>query len=155
VSEEGIFSVVYLSAGTRRFSVPDLEQILTKARETNSKLGISGMLLFKGGNFLQVLEGDRGKVMTLFDKIAQDPRHNRITVLFKGVSAQRDFPDWSMGFYDLDSPDTAKITGFSPFLRTTLTTSDCLDARRAKRLLLLFKDEKLLSSAHCAVQGRK
>ena len=43
MSEEGIFSVVYLSEGTRRFSVEDLEQILTKARETNSKLGISGI----------------------------------------------------------------------------------------------------------------
>jgi hypothetical protein len=80
MSEDGIFSVVYLSEGTRSFSEQDLQQILTKARETNSKLGISGMLLFKGGKFLQVLEGDREKVMTLFDQIAQDPRHNRVTL---------------------------------------------------------------------------
>jgi hypothetical protein len=152
---DSIFSVVYLSEGTRSFSGTDLQEILTKARKNNSKLGISGMLLFKGGNFLQALEGDREKVMTLFDKIAQDPRHKRITTLFKGVSAHRDFPDWSMGFHDLNSPDIKKIPGFSHFLHTTLTTSDFVDARRAKRLLLLFKEEKLFGSAHCAVQGSK
>lgn len=155
MSTESIFSLVYVSEGTHSYSAHDLQQILTKARETNSKLGISGMLLFKGGNFLQVLEGDREKVMTLFDKIVRDSRHHRVTVLFKGESEQRDFPDWSMGFHDLDSPDTKKIPGFSDFLRTTLTTSDFTDMRRAKKLLLLFKEEKLLGSAHCAIQGRK
>jgi hypothetical protein len=76
---DSIFSVVYLSECTRSFSGRDLRELLTKAREKNSKLGISGMLLFKAGNFLQVLEGDREKVMALFDKIAKDPRHDRIT----------------------------------------------------------------------------
>ena len=56
---DSVFSVVYLSEGTRSFSGKDLQEILTKARENNSKLGLSGMLLFKGGNFLQALEGDR------------------------------------------------------------------------------------------------
>ena len=94
-------------------------------------------------------------MMALFDMIVLDSRHRRVTVLFKGVSAQRDFPDWSMGFHDLDSPDTKKIPGFSNLLGTTLTTSDFVDTRRAKKLLLLFKEEKLLGSAHCAIQGRK
>jgi hypothetical protein len=49
---DSVFSVVYLSEGTQSFSGKDLQGILTKARENNSKLGISGMLLFKGGNFL-------------------------------------------------------------------------------------------------------
>jgi len=155
MSADSIFSLVYISEGTRSFKAQDLQQILTKARETNSKLGISGMLLFKAGDFLQVLEGDRERVMALFDMIVLDSRHRRVTVLFKGVSAQRDFPDWSMGFHDLDSPDTKKIPGFSDFLGTTLTTSDFVDTRRAKKLLLLFKEEKLLGSAHCAIQGRK
>jgi hypothetical protein len=155
MSADSIFSVVYLSEGTRNFSGKDLRELLAKARETNTKLEITGMLLFKAGNFLQVLEGDREKVLTLFEKIAQDQRHHRITVLFKGASAQRDFPDWSMGFHDLDSPDTKKIPGFTHFLRTTLTSSDFADARRAKRLLLLFKEEKLFGSAHCAIQGSK
>jgi hypothetical protein len=60
-----------------------------------------------------------------------------------------------MGFHDLDAPDTIQIPGFSHFLRTSLTSADFEDAKRAKRLLLLFKEDKLLGSAHFAVQGGK
>ena len=51
-----IFSLVYVSEGNTTFSKKDLRELLTKSRENNSKLKISGMLLYKGGNFLQVLE---------------------------------------------------------------------------------------------------
>ena len=150
-----IFSLVYVSEGNTTFSKKDLRELLTKSRENNSKLKISGMLLYKGGNFLQVLEGEKEAVLALYDKISRDQRHARITTLFQGVSTQRDFPDWSMGFYDLNSPETRAIPGFSDFLHTSLTSTDFADVRRAKRLLLLFKEEKLLGSVHCVIKGRK
>ncbi|MGA1984686.1 MAG: BLUF domain-containing protein [Candidatus Sulfotelmatobacter sp.] len=150
-----IFSLLYLSKGTIPFSAKDLRELLDKARENNSRLGVTGMLLFRGGNFLQVLEGNQETVVALYQKIAQDSRHDQLTTLFQGVAPQRDFPDWSMGFHDLDAPDTIQIPGFSHFLRTSLTSADFEDAKRAKRLLLLFKEDKLLGSAHFAVQGGK
>ena len=152
-NSDDVFSLIYLSEGTVDFSQQDLRELLTKARENNSALGVSGMLLFKSGNFLQVLEGDEETVLALFKKISLDTRHARIVPLFQGVSPRRDFPDWSMGFHDLNSPDTKNIPGFSYFLSTSLTTADFVDAKRAKRLLLLFKEEKLLGSAHVRVQG--
>jgi hypothetical protein len=100
-----------------------------------------------------VLEGEKETVLALFRKISLDKRHTRITQLFQGVSPARDFPDWSMGFHDLNSPDTKNIPGFTHFLSASLTTADFVDAKRAKRLLLLFKEEKLLGSAHVRVQG--
>jgi hypothetical protein len=145
---DDIFSLTYLSEGTVPFSKTDLRELLIKARENNSKLGITGMLLFKGGNFLQVLEGEKEKVLALYDRVAQDRRHARITILFQGVSKKRDFADWSMGFHDLNAPETMNIPGYSAFLHASLTS-------RAKRLLLLFKEERLLGSAHCLIQGRK
>jgi hypothetical protein len=141
-----IFSLLYLSEGTVPFSQEDLRALLTKSREDNAKLGITGMLLFKHGHFLQVLEGIKETVLVLYKKISLDSRHARITTLFQGVSPQRDFPNWSMGFHDLSAPDTIRMRGFSHFLHTSLTTADFLDAERAKRLLLLFKEEKLLGS---------
>jgi hypothetical protein len=150
-----IFSLIYLSESTIDFSQQDLRELLTKARENNSRLGVSGMLLFKDGNFLQVLEGEKETVLALYKKISLDTRHTRITALFQSFSAQRDFPDWSMGFQDLNSPETTNIPGVTHFLATSLTTADFVDAKRAKRLLLLFKEEKLLESPHCVIQGRK
>jgi Sensors of blue-light using FAD len=150
-----IFSLLYLSEGSIPFSKKDLRELLTKARENNTSLGITGMLVFKDGNFLQVLEGKKETVLALYEKIAQDTRHIRLMTLFQGVSSQRDFPDWSMGFHDLNSPESMNVPGFSHFLNTSLTSAEFVDARRAKRLLLLFKEEKLLGSPHCLVQGRK
>jgi hypothetical protein len=146
-----IFSLLYLSKSTIPFSKQDLRELLKKSRENNTKLEITGMLLFKGWNFLQVLEGHKETVMSLYEKIGRDSRHSQIIPLFQGTSSQRDFPDWSMGFHDLDSLDSLSIPGFSHFLHTPLTKSEFVDVRRAKRLLLLFKEEKLLGSPHCSV----
>jgi hypothetical protein len=150
-----VFSLLYLSESTVPFSKEDLRELLTKSRENNSQLGITGMLLFKGGNFLQVLEGRQETVMSLYEIIRRDSRHSQLTTLFQGTSSQRDFPDWSMGFQDLDAPGSIRIPGFSHFLHTSLTTAEFVDARRAKRLLLLFKEEQLLGSSHCLVKRSK
>jgi hypothetical protein len=150
-----VFSLLYLSASTVEFSADDLKELLRKARENNSGLQVTGMLLFKGGNFLQVLEGEQETVLALYRKIYRDPRHNQITILFQGSSDKREFPDWSMGFHDLSSSDTAGIPGYSHFLNSSLTIADFGDARHAKRLLLLFKEERLLTSPHDAAQPLK
>jgi Sensors of blue-light using FAD len=146
MADSKLFSLIYLSAATRPFSQLDLLQLLTKSRENNSGLGVTGMLLFKDGNFLQVLEGEESKVQALYEKIAQDRRHRTLITLSMGYSPERDFPDWSMGFNDLRSSELAKTPGFTRFLETSLTSSDFIsDPGKAKKLLLLFKEEKLIS----------
>src|ERR1039458_2961767 len=143
---ENLISLIYLSAASVPFSKQDLVELLTKSRENNSALGITGMLLFKDGNFLQVLEGEEKKVHALYQKIAQDRMHRRLITLSQMPCTERAFPDWSMGFHDLRSPEVAITPGFTPFLDTSLTAADfATDPGRAKRLLLLFKEEKLLS----------
>jgi Sensors of blue-light using FAD len=64
------FSLLYLSESTIPFRKRDPRKLLSKSRENNAKLGVTGMLLFKSGNFLQVLEGQRETVLTLYKKIA-------------------------------------------------------------------------------------
>ena len=143
---ETLISLVYLSEAVISFSTEDLIQFLTRTREANAALGITGMLLFHAGNFLQVLEGERDTVLALYKRIGKDPRHRALTTLSQTIIAQRDFPDWSMGFHDLGSADKPKPPGFSAFLDTTLTAADfSADPGRAKKLLLLFKEEKLLA----------
>lgn len=143
-----LVSLIYLSKAVTRFSTQTLIALLTKAREVNSGLGVTGMLLFKGGNFLQVLEGDRETVVKLYEKIAQDPRHRSLMTLSLATTKLRDFPDWSMGFHDLGLEGAARPAGFNAFLDTSLTAADfSADPGRAKKLLLLFKEEKLLGKA--------
>jgi hypothetical protein len=93
-----MFFLVYVSSATRPFSGEDLRVLLETCRKNNAELGVTGMLLYKDGNFMQVLEGDEGSVRGLYERIAADPRHGGEITLQQGFAEGRQFPDWSMGF---------------------------------------------------------
>ena len=138
------FCLAYLSTSTISFTDQDLTELLTRSRANNSKLGISGMLLCKDGNFLQVLEGEEAKVIALYQKIARDPRHRECKTLFQDHSSERNFPEWSMGFKNLRSLDLIGTPGFSRFLDSSLTARDLgRDVSRVQELLMLFRENKI------------
>jgi hypothetical protein len=98
------------------------------------------MLLYKDGNFLQVLEGEEETVRNLYTKIGGDPRHHGLLTLIQGPLAERQFPDWSMGFRDLNSPDVQSMPGYTEFLNTPLTGAEfSADPTRCQKLLMTFK----------------
>jgi hypothetical protein len=76
----------------------EVQQILLSARLKNSRLGITGALLFNEGLFAQSLEGPRDKVVEVFEAISRDPRHSNVMVLESGIQEGRRFPDWAMAF---------------------------------------------------------
>jgi hypothetical protein len=100
-----MFFLVYVSSATRPFSREDLRVLLETCRKNNAELGVKGMLLYKDGNFTQVLEGDEGAVRGLYDRIAADLRHGGEITLQQGFAEGRQVPDWSVGLRDLDSPE--------------------------------------------------
>ena len=135
-----LFFLVYVSSAARPFSRSDLADLLATSRDNNARAGITGMLLYKDGNFMQVLEGEEGAVRALYGKIATDPRHKGEITLQQGFTESRQFPDWSMGFRDLHSPETQSIPGYSEFLNSPLTGEEFSgDPTRAQKLLLTFK----------------
>lgn len=135
-----MFFLVYASSATRPFSGDDLGDLLKVSRENNAGLGITGMLPYKDGNFLQVLEGEEGVVRALYEKIRADPRHGGEITLQQGFVEGRQFPDWSMGFRNLDSTEIRATPGYSEFLNTPLTGQGFSgDPSRAQKLLLTFK----------------
>jgi len=94
--------IVYSSAAQRLFDLQQLARMLEAARRNNAALCVSGILLYEGGSFVQVLEGEETVVRPLFEKISRDARHHRITVLREGPIATRSFTEWTMGFVTLD-----------------------------------------------------
>jgi hypothetical protein len=99
-----MFHLVYFSSATKAFTKLELQKLLHEAREKNTKLGVTGMLLYKDGNFMQVLEGEQEVVTKLIGTIECDSRHKGVLVPVRGTSEERLFPDWSMGFRDLADP---------------------------------------------------
>jgi len=88
-SENPRLFLVYVSSATLPFSGEDLRALLATCRENNAELGVTGMLLYKDGNFMQVLEGDEQAVRGLYARIAADPRHGGEITLQEGFSEGR------------------------------------------------------------------
>ena len=135
-----MFSLIYASSSSRLFSDQELVQLLTQSHETNTRLGITGMLLYKDGNFMQVLEGPEEAVRERYAVITRDPRHHGVIRLLQETIPARQFPTWSMGFRNLRDVDLSEVPGYSDFLGESLcSTSFQSDPTRAQKLLLTFR----------------
>ena len=137
-----MYSIVYVSAAVKPFTKEELLELLSVARNNNTKLDVTGMLVYKDGDFMQVLEGDEETVRKLYAKIDCDTRHRRTMIILQGPVASRAFPDWSMAFYDLTNTEELRaIAGYSEFLNTPLTGMEfAQNPARAQKLLHSFKE---------------
>lgn len=102
-----IFQIVYWSEAAAPMDEDAVGELLRSARAKNERLGITGVLLYKAGTFLQLLEGDEDTVRTLYATIEADPRHRAVETLFTARGQDRLFPDWTMGVEHLDDADVA------------------------------------------------
>ena len=135
-----LYHLVYLSAATNAFSEDDLTDILRASRRNNQRRGVTGMLLYSDGGFIQALEGPKNEVLDLYEKIEQDPRHSNAIKLLDGPIEARDFSEWEMGFEKVDAT-AAHLPGFSRFLEDpSPTTAARKELARPLKLLLSFKE---------------
>ncbi|MFN9633209.1 MAG: BLUF domain-containing protein [Erythrobacteraceae bacterium] len=74
----------------------EVDAILATSAHNNPARGITGLLLFNGRNFLQLLEGEEAEVAGLMERITADPRHSGVSVLDRRVIEARACPDWAM-----------------------------------------------------------
>ena len=77
-----IFQLLYFSRERREMPNADLTALLSEAREFNERHEITGLLLYGGAHFYQILEGDQAQVQSLFARIETDERHEDVTFLF-------------------------------------------------------------------------
>ena len=134
-----LYSLAYESQASIPFTESDLLDLLARSRANNSRLEVTGILLYRQGTFLQVLEGPRAAVDELYATIARDERHHEVsTVLVEDRRARR-FPDWTMGFADVDG-DLTDVDGFNDVL-TLVQGEDAEESEKFLALLALFASE--------------
>src|SRR5882757_5891951 len=90
--------LLYVSNTASDISLGDLDEVLTASRRNNALLGITGLLLFIDGGFLQILEGEERAVRELYTRIGDHPRHSNPRLMLDREVPVRAFADWSMGF---------------------------------------------------------
>ena len=135
-----LFHLGYVSTETGDIGSAGMVELLTEARRINTSRDITGLLLHRDRSFYQVMEGAEDIVRETFDRIEKDERHTEIDVLFEGEVDEREFPDWQMGFLNLDSVDIETLQGYSDFLSREDNARDFLEnLSRGKRLALMFR----------------
>ena len=87
----------------------NVDQILDRSRQNNSRDDITGALMFNGGCFAQVLEGPLEKLEAAFERIQQDDRHGEVSLLALDPIASRSFPNWAMGYVGSSADDAERF----------------------------------------------
>jgi hypothetical protein len=111
-----VYHLIYVSSAVNLFSDEQLRELLEVSRRNNEPRGVTGLLLYVDGNFIQALEGEKEEVLATQRRIANDPRHRGLITLLQGEIEKREFGDWSMGFHKVNKDSGAALPGYSDFL---------------------------------------
>ena len=126
-----MYFIIYSSYATIAFDDASLKVLLIEAREKNEKIGVTGMLFYFSGQFIQLIEGEERVVRQLAQIIAADPRHKHFSVLKEGVAESRFFPEWSMGSKSVDPKNFEDVKNFKELNKR--------NAEHIKSMLYLLK----------------
>jgi hypothetical protein len=107
--------LVYASRATHDIDQAMIASILEQSQTYNLEHGITGVLCTYPDNnlFLQVLEGGRAEVNSLYSTIMRDPRHCDVTLLDYAEITERRFASWRMGSVNLNRVNVGIILRFS------------------------------------------
>jgi hypothetical protein len=105
--------LMYASRCADGITADELAGILKVSKANNPTAGVTGVLCFSGGIFLQVLEGGRSPVNALYRRIAADTRHRDVELLSYDEIEERSFAGWSMGQVNLSRLNPALLLKYS------------------------------------------
>lgn len=105
--------LVYASRAADPQSAEATEAILSQSRSHNPASGITGILCYGGGIFLQALEGGRTAVNELYGHIVRDSRHRDVVLLSYEEISERGFGSWTMGLVNLSKLNTSILLKYS------------------------------------------
>ena len=104
----------YTSKETEPFGTRDLFDLLNHAREKNTRLRLTGHLLYAHGVFTQCIEGPTEALNSLWAALLKDPRHHDVQLLDRSPIDHRSFADWSMAFSSYRYLNSFNMPGFFP-----------------------------------------
>jgi len=100
--------LIYTSTSYKMLSSRDLSAILSSSRRNNTRDGITGLLIYHEGCFLQVLEGPDDKLNACFERVRRDSRHHTFLKLMDEACASRLFSEWMMAYQELSDIPAAQ-----------------------------------------------
>lgn len=112
-----MFSLTFLSTATSSMDEDQLLELVATIRPKNEAHGITGVMLYADGSFVETLEGPQDAVEATVGRIALDPRHHGMIVALRERIEQRAYPDWSMGFRSVRADRLRSVPGFNDYMQ--------------------------------------
>ena len=101
------FQLIYSSEAAPDLDPVDFEMMLAEFRLRNQARGITGVLVLVEGVFVQVLEGEKERVLQLLRSLERDPRHRQLKVFHRQETDERTFSSWNMAYL---SPSAEEVS---------------------------------------------
>ena len=105
--------LLYVSRAVDPESESTTQSILDSARKYNAANGITGVLCYGGGLYLQAIEGGRMQVNKLYNNIVCDQRHEDVVLLVYQEITERRFGGWTMGQVNLAKLNSSLVMKYS------------------------------------------
>lgn len=92
--------IVYTSRASENVTSADLFNIIEISARNNPDREVTGFLVAKGNDFLQLVEGPTDRLEELLTVLKRDRRHRDIHILLRDPIHTRNFPSWKMQRFD-------------------------------------------------------
>jgi hypothetical protein len=97
-----LHAICYRSRATHPPSDAETNLLVAGSRERNARSGVTSVLLYGAGRFLQYLEGPRETLDVLYGRIVCDPLHTDVFELIRDPIPEREFAQWPLAFRDVE-----------------------------------------------------
>ena len=99
-----LYQLIYISTATSKINEDTIRDIGIKASEKNKTEQVTGLLAYKGDNFIQVLEGKKKDVLNIYQNIiVKDKRNTRHLIVYEGEISKKEFGEWGMATFNAGS----------------------------------------------------
>jgi len=105
--------LLYASRAAGTIDVATIGAILQQSRHYNPSSGITGVLCHSERFYLQLIEGGRQQVNSLYAHILADTRHSGVTLLHYEEISERRYAGWTMGQTNLDKLNPGTLLRYS------------------------------------------
>jgi len=102
-------TIIYRSHICDDVPVKTLEEMVATANQKNGEAGVTGILLFNGTHFFQLLEGPEEGVLPIYNHICEDGRHYNVVELMRDYAPSRRFGKAGMELFDLREYDSDEV----------------------------------------------
>ena len=131
-------AVVYTSSAIADITDADLERLIEDARRKNDEVGVTGVLLYHDGAFLQYFEGPPAAVEEVYARIRRSTLHRGLIELTREPVTHRSFGQWVMGFTQVPPSTLLQMTNASRESLAQQAGDDAAPGSDGLKLLLHF-----------------